>query len=312
MRLAEGMGSMDDRSGDRRLHREFRLRLEAQDAATLLLLTLAFAVTIVLSCLSIYHFADDHSSVLFYTDPKFTPQTLQPRLTCSASDAESFLSAFNIQPQTARLRIIGRRKGDTDASAWGLRACGRQVWLWCCSLFMAERSLRADSRLPSGAGSAFDVSLDITPFITSDGSLASESDRAALEMHLHSSNPLEVLLLSKQVEWPCWEDIATNVRQRLRALGFPGEVEVRLEATEEVLIFRNLRWQNFVRSRMTEAVVLISVVGGIVWFPYLWMRMKTVRVVSHFRMNLDLVQYWEHLSDGLSATEGFRAQSQHS
>lgn len=313
--LGDGVGSMEfDRMADRSMDHEFRRRLEVQDAATLLLLTAAFALTITVSCLSIYHVADDHSPVLFYTDPKFSGQTVQHRLVCSSTDTQTFLDVFNTQPQIARLRIVGKRKCESNADGlFGvlrLREISRQLRLWSCSVLMPERSPSPDARLPSWDGPSFDVSLDLAPFITSDGRLFSDTDRAALEKHLHAQNPLEVMLLSKHVEWPCWEDMATNVRQRLRALGFPGDVEVRLEATEEVLIFRNHPWQNFVRSRITQALVLLSLVGAVLWFPYLWMRMRTVRVESRFRISLDLTQYWEHLSDGLHPTEGFRAQSQ--
>lgn len=313
MRLGGGTGSVDasanGRPIDRALKHEWRRRLETQDAATLILLTVAFFTTVAVTCFSVYHFALDRSAVHFYSDPKLTAQSFQHRVVCPTADSDTFMSVFNSQPQSARLRIIGKRK-PVASRGLALREFCEQVRSSCYSAIMSDRSDGRDSRLPSWDAVTFDVSLDLTPFVGSDGRFASDEDAAALERHLHAPNPLEVLLFCKQVEWPGWEDIATNVRQRLRALGFAGVVEVRLEATEEVLVFRNLPWQNFVRSRITQGLVLLSVVGAIFWYPYLWMRSRTVRVESRFRMSLDLAQYWGHLSEGLHATEGFRVHAQ--
>jgi len=314
VRLGDGIGSMTyERSPtqSRALNHEFRRRLEVQDVATMMLLISAFAVTLLVTSSIVYQMADDTSPVLFYSDPKFS-HTMQQRLTCNSADAEMFLRTFNTQPQCARLRIIGRSGPAADIRGL-IRGLRFRELAWyarqrLCTILAMRRS-RRDTRLPSWESIMFDVSLDLTPFVTGDGRLESLSDGTRLEQHLCAQNPLEVLILSKQVEWPCWEDIATNVRQRLRALGFPGEVEVRLEAREEVLVYRNLAWQNFVRSRITQALVLISLVGTIFWIPYLWLRMKTVRIESRFRISLDPARYWEHLSDGLHATDGFQDRS---
>jgi len=297
--LGDGVGSMPyERSPtqSRALNHEFRRRLEIQDFATIVLLISTFALTLLISSSIVYQMADDPSPVLFYSDPKFS-YTMQQRLVCNSSEVEAFLRTFNTQPQCARLRIIGRSGPSTDFQGL-IRGLRLRELAWHArqrlgSLLMMRRP-RRDARLPSWNAIMFDVSLDLTPFVTGDGRLASEFDGTQLEQHLCAQNPLEVLILSKQVEWPCWEDVATNVRQRLRALGFPGEVEVRLEAREEVLIYRNLVWQNFVRSRITQALVLISIVGSIFWIPYLWFRMRTVRIESRFRISLDLGRYWEH------------------
>mmetsp|Transcript_46875 Transcript_46875/g.108386 ORF Transcript_46875/g.108386 Transcript_46875/m.108386 type:complete len:245 (-) Transcript_46875:147-881(-) len=240
------------------------------------MLLFAFWITVLVSCLSVYRFADDPSPVYFYSDPKNCRQ----RLICTSLDAESFLQVFNAQPQTARLRILGRRS---------------------CTRSSRHLLLFQDPVL-------FDVALDLTPFLAGEGRLRSEGDAAVLEKHLTACNPLEVLILGKHVEWASWEDVATNIRQHLRTLGFLGEVEVRLEAREELLVYRNHPWQNFVRSRLTHCLVLLSLVGGFVWVPYLWIRMKTVRVESRFEINLDLERYWELLAAGLHASEGFQSQ----
>lgn len=311
LRASDGVGSLTyERSptSSRLMNHDFRRRLEVQDVATVLLLLAVFAFTLLLSSSIIYKLAEDPSPVTFYTDPKYTPTAVHSRLTCGSLDSEAWLRTFNTQPQCARLRIIGKSRGYAEWHVL-LRQCRFREFLsqsyQRISAAMARRPRRRDPRLPSWDAVMFDVSLDLTPFVTSDGRLASDADAIALEKHLHSANPLEVLLLRKEVEWPCWEDIATNIKQRLRGMGFPGDVEVRLEAKEEVLVYRNEPWQNFVRSRLTQVLVIISVIGWLFWAPYLRMRMRTVQVESRFRISLDLARYWEHLSEGLHATEGF-------
>lgn len=276
---------------------ELRRRLVIQDSATILMLIAFFALTIVVSCLSIYQVSADPSPVMFYSDAKL----LRQRLTCSSDEVEEFLQAFNGQPQSTRLRIIGKSADDDDAggilSSLGMRQIRRQ------SRNMMSRREHGTS---GDDDILFDVSLDLTPFITGNGRLRSDEDVAQLVSFMNNPNPLSVLSLQKQVEWANWEDIATNVKQRLRTLGFQGEVEVRLEAEEEVIVYRNHPWQNFVRSRITQVLVIISIVGGLVWIPYLWVRMKKIRIESRFQISLDLARYWDLLAGGLHAQDGFR------
>lgn len=310
-RASDGVGSLTyERSptSSRLMNHDFRRRLEVQDYATLLLLLVAFAFTLLLSSSVIYRLAEDPSPVTFYTDPKYTATAVHSRLTCGAMDREGWLRAFNTQPQCARMRIVGKSR---DFQDWHVLLRTGQFGALASQMrqraaaSMTRRPRRRDPRLPAVDPVLFDVSLDLTPFVTGDGRLATDEDVQTLENHLSSSNPLEVILLRKQVEWPCWEDVATNIKQRLRAMGFTGDVEVYLEAKEEVLVYRNLPWQNFVRSRLTQVLVILSIVGWIFWAPYLRWRMRTVHVESRFRISLDLARYWEHLSEGLSATEGF-------
>ncbi|CAK0840132.1 unnamed protein product [Prorocentrum cordatum] len=238
----------------------------------------------------------DPSPARFYSDPKMHQQ----RLVCERASLEGFLQAFNTQPMNARLRIVGRLPGEESLLGSFLQS----LQIWCRSWVLPERS-PLPSRL-SWDPVLFDVSLDLTPFISGEGRLASQADVVALEQHLVAPNPLEVVVLRKRVEWQSWQDVATNIRQRFRALGFPGEVEVQFQAEEELVVFRNDPWQNFVRSRVTQAVVVMSVVGILVWMPYVWLRSRRVKVDLRYRVSLDLQRYWEMLSEGLSASEGFQ------
>jgi len=312
--LGEGVGTLTyDRGvvGSRELNHELWRRLRIQDAATIWMLATVFALVVWISCISLYHFSEDPSPVLFYTDPKHMHQ----RLVCASADHVDFLRSFNLQPQTARLRIVGKRPDNT--SLWRLFCTGRhrdarqRLRLMCHDVLL--RVLLGAGRVETLAQNrpwdpvVFDVALDLSPFIAGPGRLRSEADLVALRQHLNASNPWEILALSKKVEWTNWEDVATNVRQRLRTLGFSGEVDVRFEALETVLVYRNHKVQNFIRSHVTHFLMLLTVVGYLFWLPYMWARKRTVKIEACFQINLQLERYWQILSDGLHASEGFHS-----
>eukprot|EP00928_Gymnodinium_smaydae_P030261 TRINITY_DN22547_c0_g2_i2.p1 TRINITY_DN22547_c0_g2~~TRINITY_DN22547_c0_g2_i2.p1 ORF type:complete len:807 (+),score=141.84 TRINITY_DN22547_c0_g2_i2:148-2568(+) len=311
LRMGEGVGSMAyDRSptASRAMNHELRRRLEVQDATTIGMLIAFFLVTLGVSFYGLYQVADDPSPVLFYSDPRGH----RGRLTCSTAHADAFLHAFNLQPRTALLRIIGKRPEDESIwnYAWWGRwdDVGRRLRINASELFRVGRRPRrggTTANAPNQRAVQFDVSLDVSPFIASNGRLESEDDFKTLQDYLRSDNPLEVVQLRKQVDFPGWEDLATNIRQRLRTLGFEGEVEVYFEAKEDLIVFRNHPFQNFVRSRVTNALMIISLVGGFLWVPYIWSRSKKVRIHSRFSVGLDIERYWEFFAEGLHPVEGF-------
>ncbi|CAK9059108.1 unnamed protein product, partial [Durusdinium trenchii] len=309
VRVGEGVGPITySRSpgAHQNLNRELRQRLVTQDLAAVFFLLIILGVAILVSCLGVFQFADDPSQVVFYTDPKHTQQ----RMICSSRDLESFLEAFNGPPQHATLRLIGRRP---TSAVWYFPGFG-----------MFQRMLR---RRPRNENIIFDVSLDLTTFIGGEGHLASAREVSKLEAHLTAeTNPLEILVLRKRVLWANWEDMATNIKQRLRAKGFLGDLQVRFDAQEDVRIYRNHRWQNFVRTPITHMLSaliatlpfqsqppsspngnrVLSGLGLFIWLPYLYCRSDVVVVESNFQIQLDINRYWEMLSAGLDAEEGFR------
>mmetsp|Transcript_19785 Transcript_19785/g.37131 ORF Transcript_19785/g.37131 Transcript_19785/m.37131 type:complete len:652 (-) Transcript_19785:41-1996(-) len=298
MKLGEGIGAMAyerSPSGSRSIDHDLERRLELQDCATVIMLLVVFAVTILLSCCSVYQVAEDLSPASYYSEPR----PYQQRLTCETADLDNFLAAFNLQPQNIRLRIIGK-----NPEPGGFRQLFRSLNPHA----IRPRGLAAllPNRQRRRLAVLFDVSLDLTPFIAGEGRL-NDDNLTMLQKYLASRNSLETVLLQKRVDWVHWEDVATNVRQRLRTLGFPGDVAVHFEAYDEILVYKNHKWSNFVRNRVTQALVVISMVGGIFWLPYIWVRQRKTVVETRFRINLDPSRYWELVSDGLSAAEGFNS-----
>lgn len=303
MHMAEGVGSMTYDmypTESRIMNAEMRRRMTIQDSVTLVVVLLAFVLTVGASLTSVYHVAADPSPVKFYTDAK----GMQQRMTCPTGNVEAFLQAFNGQPSTARLRIIGSAARMTDASLLQLL---QQLRLHDFGVVLRNRAsafVMSSVGRRSGRSQHFDVSLDLTPFINGDGRISSE-DESILQAHLQSENPLEVLTVRKRVDWECWEDVATNVKQRLRCLGYVGDLQVTFEAVENLVVYRNDRWQNFTRNPITTALMMLSIVGLMAWLPYTMIRKRAVTVETRFTIVVDPSRYWELVNDRLSIIEGF-------
>lgn len=296
---------------------ELRKRLVAQDKATVLILIFVLVVAVFVSCLGVYQFSNDPSQVAFYTDPKFNRQ----RLLCCQPDVSSYLEAFNSQPETASLRVVGKRVSPGDQLRNGrarvqppmpenpqpeepeVRALGSLGHLGRQLLLPGRRASLSDGSVK------FDFSLDLSSFISGQGQLGSEAEEQKLCQHLGSDNPLEIVVLRKKVIWPNWGDVATNIRQKLRSEGFAGDVEIRFDSEEEMRIYRNDRFQNFVRAPITHVLAVLSGVGPLFWFPYLYFRTSIVHVETHFKIEVDLSRYWDMIAVGLSHEHGFSTPS---
>mmetsp|Transcript_18188 Transcript_18188/g.42302 ORF Transcript_18188/g.42302 Transcript_18188/m.42302 type:complete len:504 (-) Transcript_18188:35-1546(-) len=293
MKALEGIGASAfarSPAGSRSLDRELRDRLQIQDVSALLFLAMGLGATVLVTCFSVYKSAEDISPAMFYTEPSYS----QPRMLCCSDEVADFLQSFNTQPRSASLRIVGLRQ------PWRPGLCGSLLQ----GLQWVGYTCIGTPRHEDAPG--FDVVLDLAPFIAGDGSL-SIADQALLEQLLHSENPLLEIVLQKKVHWKMWEDVATNIRQRLRSLGFAGSIEISLDSKEEVVVFKNDRWSNFVRNPVTHALAVLSVVGIFLWKPYVWLRTERVKVEARFDINIEPARYWELLSAGLDGAEGFRA-----
>lgn len=284
VQVAEGIfavGYDHEPEGTRELDQEMTRRLSVQDLSVLSLLLFVFLLTILIGLGMVYAIADDPSPVMYYSDFQ-----MRQRLFCESNRVVRFLESFNHQPQNVRLRLIGRRS-NIEGPSWLSRIFG-------------ERDRRSSRR-----NILFDVTLDLTSFICSTGELYAE-DLPTLQRFLSSSNLLETFVIEKRVEWKSWEDLATNIRQKLRALGFTGNLEVRFEASDEITIYKNHRWPNFVRNSATNLLIALSIIGPFIWIPYVYCRSRSSRCESWFRIDIEPVRYWQLIEHSISASEGFR------
>lgn len=320
--LGEGVGADTyDSTSPRRsrsLNHEMRRRLQIQDKATFIVLVAVFYITVAATLLAVYRAADDKSPIVFYTDPKSNRQ----RVCCTGDDLETFCSVFvhNQPPAVTRLRILGKHPRRPQLGVllgnFHFRQAAEHVHKSVVESLQRTLLPNRHRLHASDRDVIFDVSLDLTPFVVgspgaqnadSNVMALGEQDAKVLQEHLRTPNPLQVLMLRKRVQWEGWEDMATNIRQRLRTLGFDGDVDVLLDASEEMVVFRNDQWQNFVRNWITTALVCMLVFGPFLWLPYIWTKRKTVQIHAQYHISLDLQRYWDLLAEGLHGSVGFEA-----
>lgn len=93
--------------------------------------------------------------------------------------------------------------------------------------------------------------------------------------------------------------------KKIRSLGFEGILDVKLEATEEIVVRQNHAWPNFVHHRTTRALVALSLIGGVFYLWYTNWRCRRKQVHSKFQVILTPAHYWELIENGLNAANGF-------
>lgn len=279
--IAEGTGALSDErspTGFRDLDREMRWRLQAQDAAVLLMLFGVYITTLVFGWTLVYRIAQSEESrsvIRFFC--KTYGGMPDRTLTCETRDMTGFLDAFNGPPKKLKLRIIGFSR--TESRIAGVRWRGRRY------------------------RQVFNVALDLAPFV--QGGDISTDDLKVVQNFLAGTNTLEQLVIHKEVSWNGWEDLATNIRQKLRTLGFEGVLDVKLDTSEELVVHQNQAWPNFVHHRTTRALVLLSVVGSLLFVPYVYFRCRRSQLKSRFHIGLSPSRYWQLIESGLNPTNGF-------
>jgi hypothetical protein len=304
IRMAEGVGQSayyDSPTDSRTLNYEIRHRLVVQDYVILGCALVVFAWTLHVSCCYVYTMSDDASNVIFYSDPSH----LQPRATCHSANLTDFMQAFNSAPAKVNLRIIGKRLPEERIVTLIWRGEFGNAWRRLLVFFHHLLDvLSFDTTEPMDV--IFDVVLDVSPFIGGDGQLSLDEDIIELQKFLvDASNPLEQVLLVKHVNWYCWEDVATNIRARLRNQGFAGEIEIHFDSQDSTVIFRNHHWANFVRSPVTWMLAIVSVVGVLFLSCLLWLQKRKRVVRTYFAIEVDIERFWELIDDSLHPAVGF-------
>lgn len=120
----------------------------------------------------------------------------------------------------------------------------------------------------------------------------------------HDRNELAILDFKKEVVWPSWEELATNIKQRIRQQGFNGIISVHRTDCDTVSIYKNTAWANFMHSRTTKVLCALSVLGWIIYLPYMWLRCTSTTVRSRYKIDIPITEYWQLIADKLTA-DGF-------
>jgi len=218
----------------------------------------------------------DSSAALFYSQATKG----QEELTCDSADPDALLQAFNQPPCKVHLRIIGHRPDDIGGV------------------------MRIMNLARKSDDIAFDVELDLAPFMARIGEI-SEEDVMSLAAFSKSQNTMEILTLSKRVEWEGWQELSGYICKKLRELNFTGNIDVSIQGDESVHVLHNTTWPKFLRYPLTQVLLGATVVGGLIFLPYIILRSKRIMVKSCFKIDIKPERYWDLIGVGISAEKGF-------
>lgn len=294
--IGGGTGATVGNTGSSVIDRDLVRRMHNQDTVVMVLLLTVYVCALVFCAAMEYCQSFNNSPITFYADPRFHIAT------ASSHDLDEFLTAFNTAPREMHLQVTGL----SPASPFAAQAVGD----W-----------------GSHHHVAFSFGLDLSPWIVPDGASpgfisaeaetelgvtsavgVNEEDLEKLRLFLgQNRNDLAMVELVKEVSWPEWEELAINIKQRIRQAGFDGTIQVRRGDQEVMTIFKNRPWANFLHSRTTKVLVMLSVVGWLIYQPYMMIRTRSIRVAARFRIDMPIDHYWTLISDKIGPN-GFDPQ----
>jgi len=287
--LGSGIGVRIGGLRHNELNRELLWRMRIQDKAVALIIVALYFVLLAFGVSSKYQESHNDSPVTYYADPRFHS------LVTEADDPESFLDAFNQAPKNVHLQVTGFLPvpGGRGSVQW--REEHYRV-AFTFSLDLAPWVTKAiDMPDPAHSG---DPRLPLQPL--HDGILP--EDFALLGDFLASNkNELAMIDVQKDVEWLGCEELATNIKLKIRQMGFTGVIGVSLSEGETVSVFKNAPWANFMHSRTTKVLLVLSIFGCFLYFPYMWLRCRATKIRARYRVDIPISSYWPLIADKLTA-----------
>jgi len=293
MDIGGGTGASISGSGDNDIDRHLLQRMRSQDRAVMLLLLSIYMGTLLFSANFAYRQAHNDSDVTYYADPRYHS------LTAAGEDAQGFLEAFNVHPGQAQLQVTGLKPLGpvpdyvVDAVVTWLGVRYRVAFSFVLDISPWLVPLGAIPGSPSDAQSEW-------------SSGVAQDDIERLQGYLSTDkNDLSYVKLQKQVEWKDWEELATNIKSKIRQGGFTGVIRVDRKCNEVVDVHKNKQWANFMHSRMTKVLVALSVIGWFFYTPYMWFRHQVAIVVPcRYKVDVGISQYWPLIQDKIGP-DGF-------
>eukprot|EP00933_Yihiella_yeosuensis_P017215 TRINITY_DN14446_c0_g1_i1.p1 TRINITY_DN14446_c0_g1~~TRINITY_DN14446_c0_g1_i1.p1 ORF type:complete len:456 (-),score=52.77 TRINITY_DN14446_c0_g1_i1:100-1467(-) len=284
-----GTGAGVGATGNGRLDHVILRRMKHQDKVVLLLLFLVYMLTLAFSASLAYRQSSNNSAVQYYADPRISSMAVE------SNDFEDFLDAFDHGPKDVQLRVSG---------------------LVPIPPFLEHMFESTVEHRGSWHRVVFSFALDLSPWLMrtrassgddSPGTGMSQEDLETLRQFVaENTNDLATVDIAKEVSWEGWEELATNIKQKIRQQGFGGLVHVSLQSSERVTVHKNRAWANFLHNRITKVIIALSMFGWFAYGPYMWLRNRGPKVTSKFRVNVDIAEYWQLISDKIGA-DGFTA-----
>lgn len=291
MALGGGTGASIGVSGSSSVDRDLLRRMHYQDKAVMILVLLVYMVALGFSANLTYRQASNNSPVTYYADPRFH------NLVMEGEELEVFLDTFNHAPKNIALRVAGFVPV-VDETPASLRWRGENMQVaFTFSLDLSPWVVRETHTTTSAGPTQQRRSLH-------DGALP--EDRSAVHYFLrHDKNDLSYVEITKEVSWPDWEELATNIKHQIRKSGFTGLISVDRVETDALQVYKNKPWANFMHARATRVLCALSIIGWLFYVPYMWLRCKKVNMSSHHRVDVSISDYWPLIADKLSA-DGFQ------
>jgi len=297
--ICGGTGASISGTGDTVLDQELLKRMRSQDKAAMALLLVLYAGSLYFSAQLSYRQANNDSPVTYYADPRIDTAVLE-----DDDDAETFLATFNSPPKEIYLHVTGLvhvPEGDVNNGAVGTRDFADIEWQdephrieFSFALDLGPWLIRDESQ------EDFSASADIPREPGCVG--VPEEDMSALSSFLASNtNDLACIDLHKQVEWPEWEELAANIKWKIRQTGFPGYISVWHTGDEVLTIHKNRPWANFMHSRTTKILCVLSVFGWMFYQPYMWLRHLSVPVRCKYLVDSPIDRFWPLISNKIDA-----------
>lgn len=288
MALGGGTGASIGGTGSSIVDHNLIRRMHYQDKAVLLLILSVYLVTLWFSASLTYRQACNNSPVTYYSNPRLH------NLAMEGHELDEFMGTFNQAPKNITLQVSGFVPV-TEEMVGNVHWRGENFQV------------------------AFTFSLDLSPWVVRESNASTSpaqqtrslhdgvlpEDRSRLRCVLeHCHNDLCHVELVKEVIWPDWEELATNIKHRIRQSGFDGVIVVNRIDADTLQVHKNKPWANFMHSRSTRVLCALSVVGWLFYVPYMWLRCKKVSVKSHFKVDVSIAGYWPLIADKLTA-DGF-------
>lgn len=248
-------------SGDPNMDKDMATRLIWQDIFIGFICIILYVVTVIFGFCIVHRFSDNDLPIKYYSEVEDSEPVYS-----EADNIDDFLDSFN---KAAGVRLV--ISGFTERTS-------RAPW--------RGKVYRTD----------FSVALDLEPWIA-PGLIDSE-DRQKLRMFLDTEDETQNLLLEKDVSWDGLDVLTRRIKNHLTRRGFYGIVDVRVASEGHAQIFQNNQWCNFLHNRTTRILCMLSGIGILFYWPYMW-RIKKEKVLSRFHVNVDLEEYWSLIESRL-------------
>mmetsp|Transcript_49480 Transcript_49480/g.143524 ORF Transcript_49480/g.143524 Transcript_49480/m.143524 type:complete len:408 (+) Transcript_49480:108-1331(+) len=288
--MGSGTGAAPGSTGDLALDHLIMQRMRFQDKVVMILLLVAYAGALAFSAYFTYRQSMNTSPVTYYADPRYYTQVTD------GNELEDFLDAFNIPPKDVQLQITGFEPTlnfhesfvDVDVD-FGSRY--RTAFSFALDLSFW---LVPDSRYSAGGG------------IGSGAGISTEDLERLADFLEHNGNDLASVEIRKEVHWSDWEELATNIKHQIRQGGFTGIIHICCAEDEVMSIYKNKSWANFMHRHATKVACALSIVGWVIYQPYMWFRHRALVVTSHYCVDVAISTYWPLIADKVGP-EGFSA-----